>query len=330
MSNVTVSATVAPVRASDGTRLHTAAYGPDSAPLTVVLLHGWTLDHRLWRRQIGSLLKRLGRNASILNVDLRGHGRSGAGPRRSTTMEQLADDLSAVIRDRVPAGRVVLVGHSLGGMTIFEYAHRHRIEFTERVAGVVLVSTTAEGCSRTTYGLPRRLARLVRTLEISGAGLLARTGPWRPHRHLMPLLTPGVRWLVFGSHAEADVIRLAIAMVGTATLSSIGGFRPSVRLHHRVDALARLRDLPVAVLVGTRDRLTPNQCAETIAGALPNAWLNRLQDAGHMLPLERPAEVTDAIVRVCRSALERAGGARPPVQPGPRVRERLSPTARSR
>jgi pimeloyl-ACP methyl ester carboxylesterase len=227
----------------------------------------------------------------------------------------------------VPAGQVVLVGHSLGGMTILEYAHRHATEFAARVAGVVLVSTSAEGSSHTTYGLPRRLAKLVRTLEIGGAGLLARTGPWRLHRHLMPLLTPGVRWLVFGAHAEAEVIRLAISMVGTATLSSIGGFRPAVRLHRRVDTLELMRDLPVAVLVGTRDRLTPDQCAETITSALPDALLVRLPDAGHMLPLERPDHVTAAIAQVCRAALTRSGAPRPPSQSGPPSREQLKPTA---
>ena len=47
----------------------------------------------------------------------------------------------------------MLVGHSMGGMTIMEYAHRHPDAFADRIAGLVFVSTTAEGHTHTAYGL---------------------------------------------------------------------------------------------------------------------------------------------------------------------------------
>jgi pimeloyl-ACP methyl ester carboxylesterase len=116
----------------------------------------------------------------------------------------------------------------------------------------------------------------------------------------MPVLGPGVRWLVFGQTVQDDWIRLTISMVGSASLRAIGGFRPAVAVHHRVDALDAMNGLPVAVLVGSQDRLTPVRCSETIAEALPNAVHRVCEGAGHMLPLECPDEVTDAIVAVCR------------------------------
>jgi pimeloyl-ACP methyl ester carboxylesterase len=142
----------------------------------------------------------------------------------------------------------------------------------------------------------------MRVLEVQGAGLLARSGAWRPHRRLMPLLAPGVRWLVFGHRVDTSWVALTASMVGNARLCAIGGFRPSVDLHHRVETLAAMSGLPVAVLVGSADRLTPPVCAATIAQELPEAELRECEDAGHMLPIERPECVTEAIVSVIRRA----------------------------
>ncbi|MET7420943.1 alpha/beta hydrolase [Dactylosporangium sp. NPDC005555] len=280
--------------------------GAAQTPVTVVFLHGWTLDNRLWRQQIADLPARVAalvrRPVRMVAFDLRGHGRSSATSGTDATLEQLGDDLAEVMTQLVPDGPVILVGHSLGGMAIMEYAQRHAAAFATRVVGVVLVSTSAEGSSRTSYGLSPRLARVMRILEVQGAGLLARSGAWRPHRRLMPLLSPGVRWLVFGGRVDTSWVALTASMVGNAPLCAIGGFRPSVDLHHRVETLAAMRGLPVAVLVGTLDRLTPPACAATIAGELPDAELITCDDAGHMLPIERPDMVTDAIVNVIRRA----------------------------
>jgi pimeloyl-ACP methyl ester carboxylesterase len=298
-----VDLSTGPVRASDDARLHLAEYG--SGPLTVVLLHGWTLDHRLWRRQIAELPSRVGAPVRILAMDLRGHGRSSAPSRKAATLDRLADDLADVLQQRVPDGPVVLVGHSLGGMTILEYAHRHSHQFTARVAGVALLSTTAEGHAHTTYGLPAGIAQLMRRLEIGGAALLARSGPWRPHRALMPAFGPALRWLVFGDRVDADAIRLTAAMVSRVSLRCIGGFRPAVAAMDRVTALQALREVPVVVMVGSRDRLTPLACTETITAALPQARRLVIDSCGHMLPLECPDEVSAALAEVCRAAFTR-------------------------
>jgi pimeloyl-ACP methyl ester carboxylesterase len=332
-----VSTTTSTVRLADGARLYSVLHtggsrpGTRGAPVTVVLLHGWTLDNRLWRQQITDLPARLGAlgvgPVRLLAFDLRGHGRSSATSGTDATLEQLGDDLAAVITELVPDGPIVLVGHSLGGMAIMEYAQRHGTAFASRVVGVVLISTSAEGSSRTSYGLSPRLARVMRILEIQGAGLLARSGAWRPHRRLMPLLSPGVRWLVFGERVDTSWVALTASMVGNAPLCAIGGFRPSVDLHHRVDTLAAMRGLPVAVLVGTLDRLTPPACAATITGELPDAELITCEDAGHMLPIERPDVVTDAIAGVIRRAATTSRMVRQRTRHGSRATTRAATTA---
>jgi pimeloyl-ACP methyl ester carboxylesterase len=299
----------------DGVSLHVEEHGDPAAELTVVFLHGWTLDARLWGAQVRSVPRLLDGAVRTLAFDFRGHGRSTACARHATTLEWLADDLAAVLRERVRHGRIVLVGHSMGGMTIMQYAERHPDEFAARVAGVVLIATSAEGTAHTTYGLGPALARLFRRMEQTGASVLARSGPWRPHRSVMPVLLPGVRWFGFGDTADPDDVRLTADMIGSASLGAIGGFRPWIDAQNLVEALVRMRTLPAAVLVGSRDRLTPQPCAETIAAALPNAERVICPEAGHMLPLERPHVVSDAIARVCRQAIGRT-----PVRTGVRSR----------
>ncbi|WP_229402546.1 alpha/beta fold hydrolase [Micromonospora okii] len=297
------------VRMSDGVRLHVEASGPAEPEVTAVLLHGWTLDGRTWHRQRAELRERFGERVRVVTYDARGHGRSSCMALPTATLAQLGDDLAAVLDAVAPVGPVVLVGHSMGGMTIMEYAHRHPGHFTARTAGLVFVSTTAEGHAHTVYGLSPRIARLLRLAETAGAGVLARCGAWRPPRALLRALRPSIRWLLFGDRCDAADIRLVTSAVAHATMRSIGGFRASIGAQRRLDTLAALAHLPAAALVGDRDRLTPPPCAESIAQALPATELTVCPGAGHMLMMERPAEVGAALAGVLGRVLEGARAA---------------------
>ncbi|MGY0006489.1 alpha/beta fold hydrolase [Micromonospora sp. I033] len=295
------------VRLPDGVRLHVAATGPVDAEVTAILLHGWTLDGRSWHRQLADLRDRFGDRARVVTYDARGHGRSSCMALRTATVAQLGDDLAAVVDQLVPSGKVVLVGHSMGGMTVMEYAHRHPDHFAARTAGLVFVSTTAEGHTHTVYGLSPRIARLIRLAETTGAGVLARCGAWRPPHALLRALRPSIRWMLFGDRCEPADIRLVTSAVAHASLRSIGGFRASIGAQHRLDTLAALGRLPAAALVGDRDRLTPPPCAESIAAALPTTELTVCPGAGHMLMMERPEEVNGAVAGVLHQVLTGTG-----------------------
>jgi pimeloyl-ACP methyl ester carboxylesterase len=286
---------------ADGVRLRVEAHGPDDAGVTVVLLHGWCLDRRTWQHQIAAL-RAMTPRPRVIAYDARGHGRSDATRLPSATLGQLGDDLAEVLRHYAGRGPVVLAGHSMGGMTIMEYAHRHPVDFAERVAGLLFVSTTAEGHTHTRYGLTPSLATLMRAGETLGAGVLARSGPWRPHRAVLPALRPALRWLLFGDHYDDDALRVTVRGIGRASLRSIGGFRSSIGTQQRLDTLARLGDVPAAVLVGARDRLTPPPCAESIAAALPGSDLTVCPGAGHMLLLEQPEAVSAALTAITERA----------------------------
>jgi pimeloyl-ACP methyl ester carboxylesterase len=298
------------VTLSDGVRLHVETSGPADAPVTVVLLHGWCLDRRTWHHQVAAL-RAAQIKPRIIAYDARGHGRSGPTLLRSATLSRLGEDLAEILHRYAPEGPVVLAGHSMGGMTIMEYAHARPDEFSDRVAGLLFVSTTAEGHTHTRYGLPWHLAALMRAGETIGAGLLARSGPWRPHQAIIPALRPPIRWLLFGDDCEEAALQVTLKGVGRASLRSIGGFRSSIGAQQRLETLAGLGDVPAAALVGDRDRLTPPPCAESIAGALPGTELSVYPGAGHMLMLERPAEVSAVLTAIAvRAAASRPSEAR--------------------
>ncbi|MDG4796348.1 alpha/beta hydrolase [Micromonospora sp. WMMD1082] len=291
------------VRLGDDVSLHVEATGPADAEVTAVLLHGWTLDGRSWHRQVAALRETFG-SVRVLTYDARGHGRSSCMTLPTATLAQLGDDLAAVLDAVAPTGPVVLVGHSMGGMTIMEYAHRHPGHFSRRTAGLVFVSTTAEGHTHTVYGLSPRIARIIRLAETAGAGVLARCGAWRPPQTLLRALRPSIRWMLFGDRCDPTDIRLVTSAVARASLRSIGGFRASIGTQHRLATLAALAHLPAAALVGDRDRLTPPPCAESIAAVLPATELTVCPGAGHMLMMERPDEVNAAVAGVLRRVLD--------------------------
>jgi pimeloyl-ACP methyl ester carboxylesterase len=241
--------------------------------VTAVLLHAWTMDHTAWDRVASALPGR------VLRYDHRGHGRSGAG--MPAKISELADDLSAVLAERVPTGRIVLAGHSLGGMTIMALAESHPALF-ERVSGVVLVATSCGD-----------LPALHPVERIAG--------PWlarRPRVGFARVIAPGLRLAAFGRGASWADVRASARMVGNTEGASLVGFREELTVHQRREALKVLADVPTFVLAGASDRLTPLRHARALADALPHAELVIYPRAGHMLPLERSTDVASRIAHL--------------------------------
>lgn len=282
------------VAGADGAALHVEIDGPRSAPVTVVLCHGWTLDGRTWGPVTRSLVA--GRApARVVRSDHRGHGRSAVVDPASMTLDQLADDLAEVIDVTAPTGPLVLAGHSMGGMTLMALAER-RPEIFDRVQGVALVATASGGLAATTLGLPPWAATLFRTGETALYG----SQRWKAGRRLghPRMLGPALSWLLLGDRPSAEAYRISVETVATCRPATIAGFRPTLNTHERDAALATFASIPTAVLVGSKDRLTPVAASRRIHDALPSAELAELAvlpGAGHMLPVERVPEVAGRI-----------------------------------
>lgn len=253
---------------------------------TIVLVHGWTLNHRAWRPVIDELLEH--RRARVIAYDLRGHGSSSMGKPERPTVRLLGDDLKAVLDSVVPEGPVVLGGHSMGGMTVMAYAGAHHPDFASRVRGVALVATAASVQGR--KPIP---------LESFVMGVAARAPGIAP-RVLVP--TPVQGRLMFGPHADPGHVKEAVGMIKRTKMPTIGRFFHAISDHDEIEALAHFVDVPTRILVGTKDQLTPVKWAQMLQEAIPQAQLTVLPGLGHMLPYEATHMVVDTLIELVDQA----------------------------
>lgn len=289
----------------EGNRLALHWQGPHDAPLTIVLVHGWALDLRAWG-PIADLLASTGQ-WRVLRYDHRGHGRSDPADPATATINHLADDLAELLHSQV-SGPVVLVGHSLGGMSIMGLADRHSELVAQRVVGAVFVASSCGDLMPLTLGLRPVLARLVargetRLLRAEGVGRRLRGREGTANR--IGLIRPGVRWLLFGEHPRRADIELTATCLAQSRPTNIVDFRPTFNDHDRVAALAAFTNKPTLVLAGVQDRLIPLRHAAAIAAQLPDATLVRYAGAAHMVFLERAEQVATRITELAAAALSR-------------------------
>lgn len=245
-----------------------SARGPD-AP-TVLLLHGWTLCADInWF----AVYPALARHATVLAMDVRGHGR-GIRSEQRFTLEAAADDAAALL-DHLDAGPAVVVGYSMGGSIALLMWRRH----PHSVAGLVLQSTA----------LHWRAALYERVLWSSMAGLeyVLRFGV--PHglaerylRHAAEQnreIRPVLPWL----KAEARRGNPSDLAAAGRALSAFDARPYASRIH-----------VPTAVIVSGRDRLIWAVRQRELAGAIPGAELVEI-DVAHDGWLVQPDVVGAAL-----------------------------------
>ena len=286
----------------DGLTLHVRRHGRPDAELTVVLVHCWTGDQDMWRYQVASLQAEFGHEVQVISYDHRGHGESDAAGHDACTVDHLAADLAKVIDELVPTGRIILAGHSIGGMTIMALAEQ-RPDLLMLVAGTVLVSTSAGDLDTVTRGLPGLVGRRVQDALPYLLAARSRTLTKAARRRSPLIETQIVRRLLFGEPRRMRDQALTIeCLVNVPAATMTGFFEDVTRRHDRYDVLPALAVAPVHVLVGDRDQLTPPAHAQRLASSIPGARLTIAPGAGHMLNLERDELVTAAIADLVRQA----------------------------
>jgi pimeloyl-ACP methyl ester carboxylesterase len=258
----------------DGGTIYTISRG-DGPP--VVFCHGVTLSSRVWAKQFETF-SAAGFHA--LAFDSRGHGESRVGD-TGQSLDNLADDLRTVLEE-LDLRDAVLVGHSMGGMAVQAFAIRHPDVVAERVAGLVLLSTSSHNLVSDAKRIRGALERVVNV----GPDV----GTFMRQRNLGLLLAR----LGFGddpnpSHVEAT--REMLAACDKATT------REAVSALLHLDLTEGLPNVhvPTLVIVGTADALTPPRDAHRIAELVPSARLVEYPGSGHMLMYERSDEL-DALI----------------------------------
>ncbi|MGW5428273.1 alpha/beta fold hydrolase [Streptomyces sp. NPDC004059] len=266
---------------ADGARLHVEVYGPENAP-PVVLSHGWTCSTAFWAAQIRDLAT----DHRVIAYDQRGHGRSPASP--ACTTHALADDLEAVLAQTLtPGEKALIVGHSMGGMTVMAAAARPR--FRDHAAAVLLCSTGSSRLVPEARVVPLGAGR-VRTW-ITGR-ILGSRAPLGP---VTPVAMRILKYATMGAGSAPHMVEACARIVHACPRAVRHAW---ARVLEALDLDHGVRELhaPTAIVHGASDRLTPPVHAHALVAALPHCvGLTELAGVGHMTPIESPDLVTGRI-----------------------------------
>jgi pimeloyl-ACP methyl ester carboxylesterase len=274
------------VPTSDGGELHVVERG-QGRPL--LFLHGVTLSALTWHYQLLDLPDRF----RVLAADHRGHGTSRAGE-AGWGIGRLGLDVRELL-EALDLHDCVLVGHSMGGMAVLQFAVDHPDVVRSRVAGIVLMSTTAGPVHR--LAAWRAVADLVTPSAKRGLALAGRIpGGVFPSSDLSYLIFR----LGMGTHPSPTHIELNRLMTAATPVSVLGELIDGVLSFDLRDRLGEI-NVPSSVLVGTRDLLTPPSAGRELVAGLPESRpLEVFPGAGHMLMLERREEVNERIERFAK------------------------------
>ncbi len=291
------------VVADDGTPLHVEVDEPErpprtgrrkaKAPLTVVFVHGYALEMDCWHFQ----REHLRGHVRTVFYDQRSHGRSGRSALGNATIDQLGRDLLSVMDAVAPEGPVVLVGHSMGGMTIVALAEQHPELFGDRVVGAALISTTAGGLEPSRILFPMVPAWGSAGAVVRGINVLARThkivdGVRRAGRDVAIVATAQ---LAFGDDVPGSYVTFVDRMLSATPFEVVAEFFPGFSSLDKFESVEVLAKVPTAVICGTDDKLTSIGHSRKLHSRIDGSTLLECHGAGHMVLLERHDEVNGEI-----------------------------------
>jgi pimeloyl-ACP methyl ester carboxylesterase len=297
--------------ADDGVPLHVEVDELDAdlpqpaSGLTVVFCHGYALNLDCWHFQRAAYrgLER------AVYYDQRSHGRSGRSTEGHATIDQLGHDLLTILDHVVPEGPVVLVGHSMGGMSIIALAEQHPELFGDRVVGVGLISTTAGGLDPSRILLPLVPAKLGGELTHRTVRTLARShrlvdGVRRAGRTVAVVATD---LFAFGGEVPAAYVDFVDSMLSQTPFEVVAEFFPSFRGLDKFDSVEVIGRVPATIICGTDDKLTSIGHSRKLHERIPGSTLIECEDAGHMVMIERHGQVNAALDQLLSAAAERVG-----------------------
>ncbi|MBS0204711.1 MAG: alpha/beta fold hydrolase [Planctomycetes bacterium] len=236
----------------------------------LLLVHGFPLNHTMWRAQI----EEFARTHRVIAPDLRGFGGTD-GALYSVSMQQFADDLAELLEALAVEEPVIFCGLSMGGYIAWQFLQRH----PSRVAKLVVSNTRAASDS------PEAAANRLKMADI-----VLKEGPepvaWAMMPKLFaqctsdqcPRIIDEVRQMVMTSNPVA----IAAAHRGMAVRPDVTGWLPEIRV-------------PTLVICGEHDAISPAAEMQAFAGLIPGVNCVVIPNAGHMAPMEQPDLFNEAI-----------------------------------
>ena len=297
----------------DGVRLHTEIdeidpdQGPDPAlgadPPTLVWVHGYALSLDCWHFQRQHFR---GRVRQVL-YDQRSHGRSTRSAAENCRVPQLAEDLRQVLVELTDDQPVILVGHSMGGMTIMHLASQYPELFGPQVKGVVLFSTSAGELAEHSpiRGIPGRAFTRVTPPLLAGLNRLPELVD-RGRRAGSDLGYVVTRRMGFGSDVPAGYVEFVSEMLAETSLEVVADFYPTFRELDEYQAFEVVGRVPCAVVGGEDDLITPIQHTEKMIELVPHAAALKVPECGHLGMIEHH-ELFSGVVETLFETVAEAG-----------------------
>lgn len=247
----------------NGIRLHTREYGQGAA---VLLIHAFPLSGAMWQPQVEALAD----DYRLIVPDLRGFGNSEVPP-GPYAMETLAEDLAALL-DVLGVPQVGIVGLSMGGYVALALLRR----YPQRVRALVLCDTRATPDTDEARAGRELNAQLA---ETQGASAIA-------EKMLPNLLAPGA----------APELRAHLRQIieRNQPQGIAGALRGMAMRPDSAELLPHL-SIPVLLLVGAQDSLSPPAEMRTLQQAIPGSQLVEIPGAGHLANVENPAAFNAAL-----------------------------------
>jgi pimeloyl-ACP methyl ester carboxylesterase len=283
----------------DGTGRRRATKAPE---LTVVFIHGYSLSLDSWHFQ------RAAYRGQVRTVfyDQRSHGRSGRSGPGHATIDQLGRDLKIILDTVVPHGPIVLVGHSMGGMTIMALAEEHPELFGERVVGVGLISTTAGGLEPHRILVPMLPSTVGGGLAERVMAVLARghrtvDGVRRLGRSIALVATDD---LAFGDDVPASYVDFVDQMLSGTPFEVVAEFFSNFASLDKFETVKALSVVPTSIICGTADKLTSIGHSRKLHAYITGSSLLECEGAGHMVIMERHDDVNAELDHLLAAAGE--------------------------
>ena len=233
---------------------------------TLVLVHAFPFDRRMWSEE----LARLSDARRVVAVDLRGFGESPLWG--EPTVDELGDDVVALL-DELGVPMASVCGLSMGGYVALSVAERHR----GRVAALVLADT--------------------RAAADSDVAKLAREATMRQVRSDGPaLFLDGVPERLLSRHASDDLRQRVRDLCVDRAETILAATRALAHRPDRTSLLPRI-DCPTLVICGGEDTTSPAPEMRSLAAQIPGAEYVEIAGAGHLSNLEAPDRFDEAVAR---------------------------------
>lgn len=259
--------------------------GNPDADVTVVFVHGFTLAAAAWHMQV----EHLGDRARCILVDYRGHGLSKS--QEDLDITGAADDLYRVLEDAGVTGPCIFAGHSLGGMVVLNVLRRYE-RARELCAYLLLVSSAIDAFA--TEGVTQILELPV----VERVREFAEVSPKQARtlrRAISKFMAPTLKVTVFHTPTPPEIIRFHADLIADTPLETMVGYLDDLKNHEECEAAAAIAAIPGLVMVGDEDTVTPIAQAERLVELWPQAGLQIIPGAGHMIPIEQPWAVNNAL-----------------------------------